>query len=90
MRVILKIIELIVTCVFCLVIYAVICHRTPELLSLGFEDFAAVLGTQTQYYCFESASFVGLLIAFLFGLAFGGFALPLFLLLRVLEELKKI
>lgn len=84
MRVILKIIELIVTCVFCLVIYAVICHRTPELLSLGFEDFAAVLGTQTQYYCFESASFVGLLIAF------GGFALPLFLLLKVLEELKKI
>ena len=79
MKVILKIIELIIMCVLCFVIFAVVGHQTPEVLSLGFEDFAVVLGSQSQYYCFDSLSFLGMAVAFLFGVAVGALVLVVFL-----------
>ena len=90
MKILIYILNLIILVVLGFVIFAVVSHQTPEVLSLGFEEFALVLGSQSQYYCFETASVFGLLVAFLFGVVFGGFVLPISLLLKVLEELKKL
>lgn len=89
MRIIFIGIKLIVDCVLCLVIFAVVAHQIPEVLSLGFEDFAVVLGSQSQYYCFDSVSVWGIAIAFLLGFAVGALVL-LVMLFQALNRLKYI
>ena len=87
MRIILIGIKLIVACILCFIIFAVVSHQIPEVLSLGFDDFAVVFGSQYQYYCFDSVSVWGIAVAFLLGFAVGALVL-LVMLFQALTRLK--